>query len=118
MTQLLQVTTDLSSALVWMEQGGLVPLLLCASSSFVIQVQVLLDELQEVGLKKGEFSETLVAKMSQDPQPHLGGVFGKEDFGHLTVIHLNGTSPSEYRHPSCWHTKGHLWIEVCLNHYR
>ena len=21
--------------------------------------------------------------MSQEPQPHLGGVFGKEDFGHL-----------------------------------
>ena len=24
--------------------------------------------------------------MSQEPQPHLGGVFGKEDFGHLTHI--------------------------------
>ena len=28
----------------------------------------------------------LVVKMSQEPQPHLGGVFGKEDFGHLTHI--------------------------------
>ena len=27
-------------------------------------IQVLPDELQEVGLKKGEFSETLVTKMS------------------------------------------------------
>ena len=26
------------------------------------------------------------------------------------VIHLNGTSMSECRHPSYWHTKGHLWI--------
>ena len=34
------------------------------------------------------------------------------------VIHLNGTSPSECRHSLCWHIKGHLWIEVCLKHYR
>ena len=33
------------------------------------------------------------------------------------VIHLSGTSPSECRHPSCWHTKGHLWIEVFPKHY-
>ena len=30
-----------------------------------------------------------------------------------SVIHLNGTSPSECWYPSCRHTKGHLWIEVC-----
>ena len=36
----------------------------------------------------------------------------------VTVIHLNGTSPSECRHPSCWHTKGHIWIEVFPIHYR
>ena len=41
-------------------------------------IQVLPDELQEVGLKKGEFSETLVVKMSKEPQPPLGGMFGKE----------------------------------------
>ena len=34
----------------------------------------------------GEFSETLVAKMSKEPQPPLGGVFGKEHFGDLTDI--------------------------------
>ena len=34
------------------------------------------------------------------------------------VIYLNGTSPSECRHSLCWHTKGHLWIEGCLKHYR
>ena len=34
------------------------------------------------------------------------------------VIYLNGTSPSECRHPSCWHTKGHLWIEVFPKQYR
>ena len=49
-------------------------------------IQVLLDELQEVGLNKGEFSETLVAKMSKEPQPPLGGIFGKEHFGHLANI--------------------------------
>jgi hypothetical protein len=37
-------------------------------------------------LKKGEFSETLVAKMSKEPQPPLGGVFGKEHFGDLADI--------------------------------
>ena len=40
----------------------------------------------EVGLKKGEFSETLVAKMSKDPQPLLGGLFGNDHFGHLADI--------------------------------
>ena len=49
-------------------------------------IQVLLDELQEVGLKKWEFSETLVAKMSKEPQPPLGGMFGNEHFGHLANI--------------------------------
>ena len=49
-------------------------------------IQVLPDELQEVGLKKGEFSETLVAKMSKEPQPPLGGVFGNEHFGDLADI--------------------------------
>ena len=34
------------------------------------------------------------------------------------VIYLNGTSPSECRHSLCWLTKGHLWIEGCLKHYR
>jgi len=39
--------------------------------------------LQEV---KGEFSETLVAKMSKEPQPPLRGVFGNDHFGHLADI--------------------------------
>ena len=49
-------------------------------------IQFLPDELQEFGLKKGEFSETLVAKMSKESQPPLGGMFGNEHFGHLTDI--------------------------------
>ena len=49
-------------------------------------IQVLLDELQEFGLKKWEFSETLVAKMSKEPQPPLGGIFGNNHFGHLKDI--------------------------------
>ena len=35
-----------------------------------------------------------------------------------SIIHMNGTSPSECRNSLCWHTKGHLWIEGCLKHYR
>ena len=34
-------------------------------------------------MSKGEFSETLVVKMSKEPQPPLGVMFGKEHFGHL-----------------------------------
>ena len=49
-------------------------------------IQVLLGELQEVGLKKGKFSETLVVKMSKEHQPSLGGMFGKEYFGNLVDI--------------------------------
>ena len=37
-------------------------------------------------MSKGEFSETLVAKMSKKPQIPLGGMFGKEHFGHLAYI--------------------------------
>ena len=49
-------------------------------------IQVLPYELQEVGLKKWEFSQTLVAKMSTKSQSPLGGMFGKEHFGHLAEI--------------------------------
>ena len=49
-------------------------------------IQVLPDELQEVGLKKWEFSETLVAKISKEPQPALGDMFRNEHFGHLVDI--------------------------------
>ena len=49
-------------------------------------IQVLPHELQEVGLKKWEFSETLVAKMSKEPQPPLWGIFGKKHFRHLADI--------------------------------
>ena len=49
-------------------------------------IQVLPDELQDVGLKKGDFSEALVAKMSKEPQPRLGGMSGNEHFGHITDI--------------------------------
>ena len=49
-------------------------------------IQVLPDELQEVGLKKGGFSETLVVKMSKEPEPPLGGMLGNEHFGHLADV--------------------------------
>ena len=42
--------------------------------------------MQELDLKKGEFSETLVVKMSKEPQLPLGGMFGKENFWHFADI--------------------------------
>ena len=35
----------------------------------------------------------------------------------VAVIHQNGTSPSECQLSLCCHTKGHLWIVVCLEYY-
>ena len=49
-------------------------------------IQVRPYELQEVGLKKWEFSETLVPKMSKESQPPVGGMFGNEHFGRLVNI--------------------------------
>ena len=42
--------------------------------------------MQEVGFKKGEFSERIVVKMSKEPQPPLGRMFGNEHFWHLAYI--------------------------------
>ena len=33
----------------------------------------------------------------------------------LSVINPHVTSPSQCRHFICWYTKGHFWIEGCLN---
>ena len=33
-----------------------------------------------------EFTETIVLKVSKEPQPPLGGMFGKDHFGHLADI--------------------------------
>ena len=49
-------------------------------------IQVFPDELQEVGLKKWQFSETLVANMSKESQPPSKGMFGNGDIGHLADI--------------------------------
>ena len=49
-------------------------------------IQFIPDELQEVDVKKWEFSETLVVKMSIERQTPSGGMFGKEHFGHLADI--------------------------------
>ena len=49
-------------------------------------IQLFLAELQEVGSKIWDFSETLVAKIPKEPQTPLGGMFGKEHFGHLVGI--------------------------------
>ena len=37
-------------------------------------------------LNSFNFNETIVVKMSKEPQPPLGGMFQKEHFGHLADI--------------------------------
>ena len=49
-------------------------------------MKVLPGEMQEVGLKKGEFCESLVSKMSKEPQPPLKVMFGNDHFGHFVEI--------------------------------
>jgi len=39
--------------------------------------------MQEIGLKKGDFSESRVAKKAKEPQPPLHGMFGKTYIGRL-----------------------------------
>ena len=39
--------------------------------------------MQEIGLKKGDFSETLVSKMSKEPQPPLKGLIGPDHFRQI-----------------------------------
>jgi len=40
-------------------------------------LQFLQDEMQEVGLRKGEFNESCVTKKAKEPQPPLYGMFRK-----------------------------------------
>ena len=42
--------------------------------------------MQEIGLKKGDFSESRVAKKAKEPQPPLHGMFGKTYIGSFTDI--------------------------------
>ena len=42
--------------------------------------------MQEIGLKKGDFSESRVAKKAKEPQPPLHGMFGKTYIGRLADI--------------------------------
>ena len=49
-------------------------------------MKVLPNEMQEVGLKKGEFRESFVVNMSKEPQPPLKGMFGNDHFGHFTEV--------------------------------
>ena len=39
--------------------------------------------MQEIGLKKGDFSESRVAKKAKEPQPPLHGMFGKTYIARL-----------------------------------
>ena len=42
--------------------------------------------MQEVGLKKWDFSEACVEKMSKYPRPPLKGLYGKHHFGEIVEI--------------------------------
>lgn len=42
--------------------------------------------MQEIGLKKGDFSESRVAKKAKEPQPPLHGMFGKTYIGSFADI--------------------------------
>jgi hypothetical protein len=42
----------------------------------------------KVGLGKGDFSESKVAKLSKEPQVPLGGIIGKDRFGGITFEKL------------------------------
>ena len=41
------------------------------------------DAKQEVGLRKGDFNESRVAKKAKEPQPPLYGMIGKGHFGRF-----------------------------------
>jgi hypothetical protein len=49
-------------------------------------IPTLPDEMQEVGLRKGDFSESKVTKLSKEPQVPLGGMIGNDYFGELAHI--------------------------------
>lgn len=42
--------------------------------------------MQEIGLKKGDFSESRVAKKAKEPQPPLHGMFGNTYIGRFADI--------------------------------
>ena len=42
--------------------------------------------MQEIGLKKGDFSESCVAKKAKEPQPPSHGMFGKTYIGRFADI--------------------------------
>ena len=49
-------------------------------------MKVLRDEMQEVGLKKGEFCESLVENMSKETLTSLKIMFGNDHFGHFAEV--------------------------------
>ena len=49
-------------------------------------LQFLPDAKQEVGLRKGDFNESCVAKKAKEPQSPLYGMIGKGHFGRFANI--------------------------------
>ena len=46
-------------------------------------LEFLPDAKQEIGLRKGDFNESRVAKKAKKPKPPLYGMIGKEHFGRF-----------------------------------
>ena len=49
-------------------------------------LEFLPDVKQEVGLRKGDFNESRVAKKAKEPQPPLYGMIGKGHFGRFAEM--------------------------------
>ena len=49
-------------------------------------LEFLPDAKQEVGLRKGDFNESRVAKEAKEPQPPLYGMIGNGHFGRFAYI--------------------------------
>ena len=52
-------------------------------------LQFLPDAKQEVGLRKGDFNVSRVAKKAKEPQPPLYGMIGKGHFGRFTNMKIH-----------------------------
>ena len=52
-------------------------------------IPTLPDEMQEIGLRKGDFSESKVPKLSKEPQVTLGGMIGNNHFITLENLQIS-----------------------------
>jgi hypothetical protein len=62
-------------------------------------IRALPDEMQEIGLRKGDFNDSKVEKISQEPQVPLRGLLGKDHFGELVDINNSMEEQHEPNEP-------------------